>query len=97
MKTIYKYEIKHKQEELHIPIGYETIRVAYQNSNYGSGLFLWAIVNPKQPLSSCTISIIHTGEEVPDGYKYICTIEKENGIILHVLKKIELSDAVKKF
>ena len=87
MTTIHKYILEAGTTELQLPRNYEILTVRVQDSAFGSGVMLYAQVNPTEPKVFVKFLIVPTGGEIPEGAtKYLATIEVTMGLIFHVFQ-----------
>lgn len=56
----------------------------------GSGLCLWAFVNPESPLQPRTIVVLGTGNPAPENPgKYISTVQMQGGaLVWHIFERV---------
>lgn len=79
MKTVWKYSINSTHDTLSIPEGGEVLCIQNQRSD----LCLWVLVDPTKPPTKRAFQIVGTGcKEVPDGAKYIGTIQRASGDLI---------------
>ena len=76
---VYKYDVPDVQSlGLTLPEGATLLKFNYQDSPYGSGFKLWALVDPLAPQESRNFILVGTGEEThhpTSELKYISTAE----------------------
>lgn len=83
--VIYKYPVV--DGKINVPHRHEIIHIGYQNSDFGSGIMVWAIVDSELvDIRRETVFILMTGEKVPDNTKHIRSFELENGKMCHAFK-----------
>ena len=86
MKTIYKYSIDPLFRTM-LPEGAKVLSVGSQ----GSGMFLWALVDPNAPKVERTFDVYGTGHTVDyhDGMEFIGTVMMEGGaLVFHVFENV---------
>lgn len=85
MKKIFKYKLELRARgSLELPEGADILTARFQNSTFGSGLMIWAAVNPEARKERKAYAVLPTGEEVPEGLKYLATVETPSDLIFHV-------------
>lgn len=78
---VFKYDFS---EVFRMPIGAKILRIAYQDSKFGSGIKLWAEVDPDADQEIRKFAIVPTGQSVPAKGKYITSYETLNGLMFHI-------------
>jgi hypothetical protein len=80
---VFKYQLSDVDPEAEMPRG---ARVLHVGEQYGR-LYLWALVDPTQPLQRRQFVVRGTGGDVPDGLTYLGTAFFGHGaIVLHVFE-----------
>jgi len=80
MKTIYKYQIYPYQTVYNLPEGSDILKAGVQDGE----IYIWAEVDPDQPLKEGTILVVGTGHELPDReLGYIDTVFLDD-LVFHI-------------
>lgn len=85
MRTIYKYPIPLCDTSyIELPQNAQVLTVGVQ---YGD-LYLWAAVDPEEPLRKWKFSVYGTGRQIPDNPgKYLGTVQLNGGaFVFHVFQ-----------
>ncbi len=90
---VYKYDVSGDSTTyMMLPAGAELLKFNYQDSPYGSGFKLWALVDPLAPVTTRTFKLVGTGEEIPlpgSELKYIGTAEHgPTDLVAHLFEVI---------
>lgn len=81
--TIWKYELTKKigNQIIHLPGGAEILSVGSQNDI----LMIWVDVNPASKHAFYKLFIVETGQNAPEGGKFLGTVLLDNeSYVLHV-------------
>ncbi len=85
MPVIYKYTLTDHECTLRLPADADLLSVDFQN---GTGLVVWALVDPENPVTSRHFAIYATGEPLPDNPgHYVGTATTPAGIVWHVFDR----------
>lgn len=81
---IYKYELEQTAyQEIAMPAGARILDAQMQ----GNTLVLWALVDPVVAIGVArSIEIYMTGELTPADRKYIATVQRNDGIVIHIME-----------
>lgn len=90
--TIWKYplEITDGPQQFQVPSGFRFLHVGEQTKGH-SGLSFWLLVDPSQPLTELTLSVVGTGEDIEENpYRlwHFGTVVMSNGFVWHVFAHI---------
>lgn len=66
----------------------ELLGVRLQSSAFGTGLKLWAVVNPDAPKVERRFVIVPTGGQVLAEDKFVSSVELSGGVMIHVFEAI---------
>ena len=81
MKVIHKYELFPVTGTYSSPEGSEVLTVMEQDG----GLFLWALVDPMNPLTEREFLVCGAGHNIQDNnLSYLTTVKMSCGLIWHV-------------
>lgn len=85
MKTIHKYYVHHMtKQQIKMPEYAKIIDL----KKIGTGIYLWAVVDPDKDIKPRDIYLIGTGHKMPEAYtEHIGTVEDE-GFIWHFFEGI---------
>lgn len=86
MKQIYKYSLGYNGTVLSLPKGAQVLTVRFQNSGYGQGFKLWALVDITASQEHQSFLILPTGAPVTKDVHYISSIELDGGEMVHVFR-----------
>lgn len=92
-KTIWKFKLRTTEfQTIKVPRGAEFLHVDMQKdpSEWGSGLFLWALVDPKSTDEERNIEVFGTGNPIHEDMgvcrKYISTV-MDSPFVWHVFER----------
>lgn len=88
MFTVYKYPLPHKRRIVQLPKGAHVLTVQMQDELP----YLWAKVDPTQPLESRIFHIYGTGQSIPDYsvLAYVATFQEHGGaLVWHVFEELK--------
>jgi len=88
MKRIYKYPLTGVWNKVLMPYGSEIITVRYQESQFGFGVMLYALVDPTADKVQKTFFVVPTGGEVGGNVRYVGTIENTFLEVLHIFEML---------
>ena len=87
MRTIWKFEVPLELvSEVMMPVGARVVHAGCQDSVFGQGVHVWALVDPEAPREGRRGAGVPTGVLVSDvaEWIYVNAVELPNGIMLHV-------------
>jgi hypothetical protein len=102
-KVIYKYPLftaagYQPEIEIVMPYGAQILSVQKQQSAFGRGAYLWALVPGEAPMAQTrNFRLIMTGEELSNwpNLHYLATVQTENGIVMHIFEDVWAARTVK--
>lgn len=83
MKRVYKYPVPMRSTKFSIPLprSFKFLRIGFQ----ADILQMWAEVSPEEPKLPIDFQVFGTGQDMPDGLKYLATYD--NGpFVLHLFQ-----------
>lgn len=93
MRTVFKYEIRHGLQVLHLPIGARALKAGVQNGK----MYLWfeLIAHPDRPLQTREFHVFGTGWNIPSdtdkvNFVYIDTVFPDDGFVWHIYELVEV-------
>lgn len=85
---VFKYEIN---GDIRMPQGAQLLHVGEQQEHNRLKLFVWALVNPDEPMVRRVLSVIGTGmTSQEDTSTYVGTVQSQSGLVWHVFDQGEV-------
>lgn len=89
-RAVWKFPISPGAFQVELPMGAEILSVQFQDSTFGQGPQLWALVDPDAPKVSVRMLSVMTGESftINDHYvlDHVGSMQSPSGIVIHVFK-----------
>jgi hypothetical protein len=88
---VFKYEVDFTAKEISLPKGAKVLHADVQQSNFGNGIYIWALVNPNEgSKESRFFYACPTGGLVyNDSDVYIGSAQTKEGFMFHVFECFE--------
>lgn len=93
MNKIFKYNVPMTLTEtfnINMPKDSEVIDVQMQDSQFGQGIFIWAVVDTSKKVVPFIFEWIPTGGNIPEyEVQYLKTLQLQNGLVFHLFNHVD--------
>lgn len=79
-RVIYEYAVERGSFTLGLPVGAQFLDVQIQ----GTQPVMWFCLDPESREQPCGFTCVGTGEESPDGARYLGTFQMPDGLVYHL-------------
>lgn len=84
--AVWKFPLKPGANIVEAPVVFRPLSAAFQNSEFGEGLMMWALVDPDAVKVNQRIAVVPTGVAFEDFAirKFVGTVQHPGGTVWHV-------------